>query len=167
MAADFTENNIEKIRFATTVDVPRICEVLTRSIREICGPDYGNDPLLLDEWCANKTPETITEWIPNPKNFFIVVESPLQGIIGVGLYRRQEATINLCHLAPEGLHRGLGSKLLSSMESEARRLSHTAINVVSSITASEFYKRNGYLSNGEPVYWGKIIGFPLRKVIAI
>jgi hypothetical protein len=27
--------------------------VLQRSIREVCGRDYGNEKPLLDDWCAN------------------------------------------------------------------------------------------------------------------
>lgn len=66
----YRKTNMTKplIRIATKEDVVRICEVLIRSIREICGPDYNNDPEILDDWCANKTPEAIDPWIENPKN---------------------------------------------------------------------------------------------------
>ena len=53
------------------------------------------------------------------------------------------------------------------MEAEARRLGHRQITLDSSITAHEFYKRHGYEDNGEPVYWHKVLGFPMRKMIAV
>ena len=155
------------IRIACKEDIVRICEVLIRSIREICGPDYSNDPEILEDWCANKTPEVIGPWIDNPKNYFVVVELESYGVIGTALYRREESTVNLCHLAPEGLHQGLGTSMLNSMQKEASRLGNKEINLVSSITAAKFYRRNGFIDNGEPVYWGKVLGIPMRKTLPV
>ena len=108
----------------------------------------------------------MTEWIENPNNFFLVAELPAHGIVGAALYRRNEAAISLCYLAPEGLHRGIGSKLLSGLETEAKRLKQQEITLSSSITARGFYARHGYKENGEPAYAGKIKSFPMRKILA-
>ena len=156
-----------KVRVAVEADAVRICTVLIRSIREICAPDYDNNEEILSDWCSNKTEEIMTQWINNPKNFFIVTETEDDGIVGTALYRRPESTVNMCFLVPEALHKGLGSFMLATMEEEARRLKHSEITLNSSITANKFYQRNGYKPNGEPVYFGKVIGFPLRKVIAV
>ncbi len=171
MPHDVTPNHPPKreaaICIASESDAARICDVLIRSVHEVCAPDYGNDPAILDSWCSNKSPESIAKWIRNPDNFFIVAELVPQGIVGAALYSRTEASIHLCYLVPEGLHRGIGSRLLFSMEAEARRLGHRQITLDSSITAHEFYKLHGYEDNGEPVYWHKVLGFPMRKMIAV
>src|ERR1700687_973329 len=57
--------------------------VLQRSIREVCGPDYGNDNALLEDWCANKTPEQVIEWIADPSLETLVAERDGE-VVGVG-----------------------------------------------------------------------------------
>ena len=79
------------------------------------------------------------------------------------MYKRSEASIYLCYVVPEGLHRGIGSRLLAAMEAEARRLGHPQIILNSTITAQAFYKRHGYLADGPAKFWGKIKCFPMRK----
>ena len=49
-----------------------ICEVLRRSIIELCVLDHQNDPVRLAEWLANKTPENVASWIADPDNRIFV-----------------------------------------------------------------------------------------------
>jgi predicted enzyme related to lactoylglutathione lyase/GNAT superfamily N-acetyltransferase len=156
------DNNVV-IRSAITADAARMCEVFTRSVQEVCGPDYGNDAEILDSWCANKQPEIVAEWIGNADNFFVVAELHPHGIVGAAMYKRSEASVYLCYVVPEGLHRGVGSQLLAAMEAEAKRLGHAEIILNSTITAQAFYKRHGYLPDGPSTFWGKIRCFPMRK----
>jgi hypothetical protein len=39
-----------------TEDAPAACDVLRRSISELCVADHGNDPTILARWLSNKTP---------------------------------------------------------------------------------------------------------------
>ncbi len=151
------------IRAATESDATQICQVLIRSIREVCAADYGCDQAILDDWCANKTPEQAINWIRDSNVYFIVAELQPHGVVGVGAYKRDKAYIYMCYLSPEGLHRGIGSKLLREMEAEAKRLGQPEIILGSSITALSFYERHGYQRNGEPAYWGKVMGYPMKK----
>lgn len=159
--------NVITIRQAVMGDAEKVCEVLVQSVREVCGPDYGNDEEVLEQWCANKKPEIVSTWIASPDNYFLVAELSSAGlartIVGAALYRGPQATVNLLYLVPEGLHHGIGSRLLRAMEEEALRLKHKEILLNSSITARQFYKRHGFIEDGEPVYMGKVLGFPMRK----
>lgn len=163
-------NNFPKtqaiIREARETDAAKICEVLIRSVREICAKDYNHDETVLQDWCSNKDPELVAQWINNPANFCVVAELAPHGTVGVAMYNRSESSIHLCYLVQEALHQGIGSQLLTSLETEAARLGHTIITLSSSITARDFYKRHGYVENGEPVYWRSVLGFPMRKEIA-
>jgi GNAT superfamily N-acetyltransferase len=155
------------IREARESDATNICEVLIRSVREVCGPDYNNDEAVLEEWCANKKPEIVTDWIRNTDNLFVVAELSPGLLVGAAMYQRVRGSIQLCYLVPEALYQGIGAQLLATLESDAARLGHKEIQLVSSITARHFYRRHGYLDYGEPVYSrGKVLGFPMRRPLA-
>jgi hypothetical protein len=53
-------------------DAPVTCEVITRSISELCHGDHVNDPAILRRWLANKTPEIVASWIAGPGNSVLV-----------------------------------------------------------------------------------------------
>ena len=61
-----------KIRDALPEDAPAACEVIRRSIIELCAADHHNDPAILDRWLANKTPEIVTSWMAKPGNSVLV-----------------------------------------------------------------------------------------------
>lgn len=167
MSAGFgNETKIDPaIRVALETDADKICNVLIRSIREVCAADYGNDQELLDSWCSNKTPENTMSWINNSENYCVVAELAPFGVVGAAMYSRLKSALYLCYIVPEGLHRGIGSKLLLTIEAEAKRLGHEKISLTSTITAHDFYKRHGYQDSGEPSYMGKVKGFPMQKLI--
>jgi hypothetical protein len=55
-----------EIRDATVEDAAPACEVLRRSITQLCVADHANDPAILMPWLANKTPEIVASWIARP-----------------------------------------------------------------------------------------------------
>ncbi|MFA5959569.1 MAG: GNAT family N-acetyltransferase [Tatlockia sp.] len=62
------------------------------------------------------------------------------------------------------IYKGVGKVLLKRMERIAKLSGIQALSVVSTITAKNFYERNGFVKNGEPEYVGAILGdFPLIK----
>ena len=56
------------IRDANPSDAAAACEVLRRSISELCVADHGNDPTFLQRWLSNKTPAIVTSWIQQSDN---------------------------------------------------------------------------------------------------
>ena len=151
------------IRRATRDDAAQACQVLVRSIREICAKDYGYDEAILTPWCANKTVENVTAWIASPDHYFPVAEVSPLGIVGVGLLSVATGQIALCYLVPEVLHQGVGKRLLTAMEAHAKTAGHPQVTLISSITARPFYLRNGYQANGAPTTASQIAGFPMIK----
>jgi hypothetical protein len=57
-----------EIRDAVVADAPAACDVLRRSIAELCGADHKGDPAILERWLANKTPESVASWMTQPGN---------------------------------------------------------------------------------------------------
>ena len=61
-----------KIRDAVPEDAQAACEVVRRSIIELCAADHHNDPAILERWLANKTAEIVASWIRQPGNSVLV-----------------------------------------------------------------------------------------------
>ena len=62
-----------EIRDAVPEDALSACEVMRRSISELCSADHHNDPVILGRWLADKTPEIVASWIRKPGNSVLVV----------------------------------------------------------------------------------------------
>jgi GNAT superfamily N-acetyltransferase len=151
------------IRSAQEADAAKICEVLIRSVKEICAKDYNDDPAFIAQWCSNKTPDIVASWIRDPDNYFVLSEHRYYGVVGVAMYRRSEAYIYLCYVVPEGLNKGLGSKLLKALEAEAVRLGNKELSLDSTITARNFYKKHGYVEQDGPGPLDNEPFFPMKK----
>jgi N-acetylglutamate synthase-like GNAT family acetyltransferase len=151
------------LRRAMPHDAASICTVLIRSVREICARDYAHDEALLRTWCANKTVENVTQWIGSPANYCIVAEHAGHGLVGVGLLHEPAGEIMLCYILPEVLHGGVGKRILATLEQQAQRCGHVRVRLVSTITARDFYRRNGYIPDGVPTAPHGITGFPMLK----
>lgn len=151
------------IRYAEPDDALAVAALLVRSIREICGPDYGNDEEILSRWCANKTPENMRRGIENADSYWIVAEEEDQ-IVGTALMTTN-GEINLCYLLPEFLGRGIGKQMLNDLLKQARILGLKKITLESTRTAREFYKRNGFIETGETSCMGTIPGFAMERSI--
>ncbi|OLD92043.1 MAG: hypothetical protein AUG92_02650 [Alphaproteobacteria bacterium 13_1_20CM_4_65_11] len=86
-----------KIRDAVPADAPAACEVLRRSIIELCAADHRNDPVILERWLANKTPEIVASWIAKPGNS-VLVAAEGDVILAVGSVTDEgEVTLNRLH----------------------------------------------------------------------
>jgi hypothetical protein len=57
-----------EIRDAQPEDAHSACEVVRRSISELCAADHGNDPTVLSQWLKNKTLGNVASWIARPDN---------------------------------------------------------------------------------------------------
>ena len=153
-----------KVREATPSDSVEACEVLRRSISEICSLDY-NDQSVIDEWLVNKTESNVKEWIQSVNSYSVVCTND-DLIVGFGVITL-EGEVLLIYLVPEALHKGNGKLMLEAMEERTISEGIEEIYTVSSITAKPFYERNGYAENGAPLLVGNIKGdFPLIKRVS-
>ena len=151
------------IRSAETGDATAACEVMRRSITEVCAPDYDNDQVIISDWLSNKTAENVSNWIRSSRTYSVVGCNQQGEIVGFSSIALT-GEILLNYVLPEALHKGLGKLMLEAMESEVISKGVEEVIVVSSITAKPFYERNGYVKNGEPVMVGNLAGdFPLVK----
>ena len=66
---EYDPPRVIEVRDAVREDAPAACEVIRRSISELCEADHRNDPEILRRWLANKI---VGSWIIKPGNSVLV-----------------------------------------------------------------------------------------------
>jgi GNAT superfamily N-acetyltransferase len=151
-----------EIRDAQTEDVPAACEVLRRSIAELCIADHGNDPAILGRWLANKTPEIVASWIANPASSTLVAILA-DAVVAVGAVT-DYGEITLDYVSPGARFKGVSREMLRALERRAVERGNTRCTLVSTKTARRFYITAGYTEDGLPDgKYGAAGGYPMSK----
>jgi GNAT superfamily N-acetyltransferase len=154
-----------EIRAASPEDALAACEVMRRSIAELCVADHGNDETILTRWLSNKNPETFESWIRQPDNSLLVA---VEGgnILAVGAVT-DAGEITLNYVSPDARFRGVSRAMLGALEARAAERGNTRCTLTSTETARRFYQRNGYVEDGPPVgNFGTSSSYPMSKPIA-
>lgn len=153
------------IRNARRDDATAACQVLRRSIAELCVADHGNDPAILGGWLANKTPEMFAAWMVDPSSSLLVaVEGDT--IVAVGQVT-DTGHIMLNYVLPDVRFRGFSRAMLVALEQRAVERGAGKYTLTSTMTAQRFYRANGYVEDGRPAATGRALsGLPMRKAIA-
>ena len=136
------------------------CTVTCQSITHCCVLDQANDAAILTAWLANKTPENLAAWIAAPG---AAAWGAYRGETMVGFALRAQATLALCYVVPEALHRGVGRALLQHVEAHAREVGLATLDPESTRTAEPFYRRHGYVPHGVVQTWAGLQAQPMRK----
>jgi GNAT superfamily N-acetyltransferase len=148
-----------RIREARVEDAAAACDVLRRSIVELCAADHGNDPALLDPWLANKTPENVLAWMAETHLLVAEEDGRLLGVAGLSSAGR----VTLNYVAPEARFRGVSAALLQALEDKAAQLGCRTCTLESTKTARRFYEARGYRGrDGDAPYAPMIKDLPAR-----
>jgi GNAT superfamily N-acetyltransferase len=135
-----------EIRDARLEDASSACEVVRRSISELCVADHENDPAILTRWLNNKTPENLAAWITRTDNSVLVaVEHGT--ILAVGLVT-DAGEVRLNYVSPDARYRGISRALLRALEARAEERGNSQCRLTSTETARRFYRANGYVESG-------------------
>lgn len=130
------------IRAAVLADAVPACRMLCRSISECCARDHRNDPAILAAWLGNKTPENVAAWFECASHHSIVACSDGE-VVGVAIMTRQ-GRIVLFYISPEVRSTGTAKALLDALEGQAKEWGLRALQVASTLSARDFYQRNGF-----------------------
>jgi N-acetylglutamate synthase-like GNAT family acetyltransferase len=136
-----------EIRAAREADAGPACELVHRSIIELCKADHGGDRLTLEGWLCNKTPENMRHWIGRPGTTCLIAE--IDGAMaGVGAVTDYGEVI-LAYVDPAFRFRGVTVALLTRMEEIAREKRADRMNVTTTDTAYRFFLERGYTPEEE------------------
>ena len=151
------------VRQARVSDADTCSAVLCASIRDLCTADHHGDEEIIRRWLANKTPETLRNWIPSPRTTIYVAE--IDGnIAGVGaISDGSEVTLN--YVSPDYRFLGVSRAILDGLEKALHDRGIRDAQLTSTATAHEFYRKAGWRDSGEPEMWLGMQGFPMRKTL--
>ena len=150
-----------RIREATPEDAAAACDVMRRSIAELCVADHGNDPAILGKWLSNKTPEAFKSWIRPGNSVLVAIED--DDILAVGSVT-DSGEITLNYVSPDARFRGASSVLLADLEKRALVRGNRTCTLESTKTARRFYLARGYSERGSADgKFGTTSGHPMSK----
>ena len=154
-----------QIRDAVPADAAAACEVVRRSIAELCVADHRNDPEILRRWLANKTPEIVASWIANPSSSMLVVVEA-GAILAVGAVT-DHGEITLNYVSPDARFRGVSRALVLALEERAIGCGARQCTLLSTSTARRFYRAIGYAEGGpRQSKFGDAGGYPMSKTVS-
>jgi N-acetylglutamate synthase-like GNAT family acetyltransferase len=125
-----------EVRRATAEDAEAVREIVLRALREVNARDY---PASVIDRLAAILPERIAATLGQTQAYVATDAGRV-----VGTARLNGRTITSVFVNPADTGRGVGAKLLDVIESAAREKSQTTLDLLSSVTACEFYKKRGF-----------------------
>jgi GNAT superfamily N-acetyltransferase len=134
-----------KIRPATIDDADALCDLHIRSIRVLCAADYT--PEQIEAWCRPKAPEKYRKAMTEGGETMFVAVGEGGSLAGFASFKGDE--LYAVYVAPDSVRRGVGSRLLETVEAAARRAGSTHLRFRSTLTAVPFYVSRGY-EKGDP-----------------
>lgn len=152
------------IRDGMEEDALAACDVIRRSIAELCVADHRNDPAILGRWLSNKTPEIFKSWIRPGNTLLVAVED--SAILAVGCVT-DAGEITLNYISPDVRFRGVSAALLGALEVRAKEHGNERCTLNSTETARRFYLARGYSDDGPPAgKFGTTSVYPMSKRLA-
>lgn len=150
------------IRIARAADAEEACDVMRRSIAELCSSDHRDDPTILRQWLANKTPGHVERWIADDGNRVLVAVGS-GAILAVGAVTTHgEITLN--YVSPDARFQGVSRAMVTALEQAARDFGNASCHLVSTSTARRFYLSAGYQKVGIPEgRFGTTSSYPMLK----
>jgi GNAT superfamily N-acetyltransferase len=152
-----------QIRKALSEDAAAICDVLRRSIIELCVADHQNDPVILERWLRNKAPNQMKSWINDLDSFMLVAEEG-PALLAVGAVSRAgEITLN--YVLPTARFKGISRAMIKELEQIAQKNGAKTVTLYSTSTARQFYLSCGYCeSPPEPGFFGPSV-HPMHRAV--
>ena len=129
------------IRDTRPEDAVAACEVMCRSIAELCPADHGDDPEILARWLSNKTPKKVRAWIAR-QDATMLVAVKSDAIVAVGMVT-DAGEVLLNYVSPDVRFSGVSRALLRVLEARARKRGAILCRLESTETGRRFYRSNG------------------------
>ena len=136
-----------EVRKAVEADAAAACELVRRSITQLCVEDHHNDRLTLEGWLCNKTPENMAYWITNPGTHVLIAERDGE-MAGVGAVT-DYGDILLAYVEPRFRFKGVTHALLKAMEDQCRGGIVERMSLTTTETARPFFLGRGYVLEEE------------------
>jgi GNAT superfamily N-acetyltransferase len=118
-------------------DATSVSKLIIKALTEVNSKDYPQD--IIQNLCDNFSPHNLIEKSQNRLMYIALENDRIVGTISLA-----NKFILSLFVDPTFHRRGIGTELLQYIETIAREMNYQMVNVPSSITAYDFYKRQGY-----------------------
>ena len=152
------------LRTAGLPDAEAISAVLIASITQLCSADHGNDPKVIADWTANKTPGQIGQWLLNEQIALLVAETSEGTIAGVGA-ADLSGRIILNYVSPAHCRQGVSRAILAGLEEVLAQQGVRTANLTATRTALEFYRAAAWQQCGPEQDDFGFPGYPMQKLL--
>ena len=127
------------VRRARQEDKKSIWHVHIRAIEEVCKSHYSKEEI--QAWTEVLKPARYEEPIRRGP-FYVAVEG--ESIIAFGNLNQESGEIEALYVDPDHVRRGVGIKILKTLENKALDSGLTLLRLTSSLNAVRFYQMAGY-----------------------
>lgn len=115
-------------------------ELVRDSIEDIDRTEYSEEDM---EYLIENIPELNMEFAEDDRfRYFVALEKG--EMVGIAGYKVESGTVSGVFTSPERKESGIGSKLLETLEENARSEGNDSMKVPASMDAVDFYIKNGY-----------------------
>ena len=128
------------IRVANESDVDEIAAVHASALRNVCGQVY--DAHLIDAWLAGKTRESYLRALSEHPMFVALCE---ERVIGFSRLDATTGEISAVYVRSDCLRRGVGGRLLQTLEDVALQRGLTRLSLRATLNAISFYTASGFV----------------------
>jgi inorganic pyrophosphatase len=115
-----------------------------RGIREVAAACYGAE--VVDAWAGRRSAQLLLGAIA--AEIAVLAELDDGVAAGFGILDLDDAEVRAVYVSPDHLRRGVGARILMSLEAIARERGLTRLGLDASLNAEGFYRRFGFESLG-------------------
>jgi GNAT superfamily N-acetyltransferase len=150
-------------RIARPENAEQACNVIRRSIMELCVNDHRGDETLLQRWLANKTPGNVLAWSVSPDSRMLVAveDDAIAGVASAAAH----GEILLNYVSPDFRFRGVSKALICALETHLLAQGCRRVFLRSTLTAHAFYQAMGYRDCAPAETRGPMKAFPMEKLL--
>jgi ribosomal protein S18 acetylase RimI-like enzyme len=127
-----------KIRLAQDKDYAAIARLHRQTIREVNSKDYSHD--LIEVWSRRTNANRFRKSADKCKRWVALQDDKIVGFCDHSL----EGKFWGLYVHKDFLGRGIGSCLLKKAEKSLKKLGYKKVELLASLTAKDFYKKQGY-----------------------
>lgn len=127
---------VREMREADTTAVARVHEAAARDGAESAYEDPGR-------WTRDREASDYLDDVQDTDVTMLVAEVD-ETVVGFGAAELEQGTVVADYVDPEYQDRGVGTALLTRLESRLTEVGHESVQLTSSLNAAPFYERRGY-----------------------
>ncbi|MDO5559231.1 MAG: GNAT family N-acetyltransferase [Oscillospiraceae bacterium] len=133
------------IRLFKNDDAQETSEIIARTLRMCNSADYPRD--YIEENILSHSPQVLIRRASEGHFYVVCDDNKIIGCGGIAGYwgSKTESIILTVFVAPEYQKKGIGAKIIETLEKDEYFLRAQRVEIPASVTACEFYKKMGYI----------------------